>query len=197
MPSPIAHTLAAYAALVIARPSILADRQSNSIAVGTAFVCGALADADFAMTVLTHNRVWGHHYFSHSIPFVLFFTAICYLALRLLRKTPVWEYAWLAGLAYATHLLLDYFTEDGSRPYGIPLLWPFTGHHFMAPVNIFYSIHRGDLQAIFGPHNLKAIIVEIVVLSPIVLLSVLRALRLLHRGPTNAADAAAAKQRVS
>jgi membrane-bound metal-dependent hydrolase YbcI (DUF457 family) len=178
MPSPIAHTLAAYAAVVIARPQIVADRRLSSIAMGSAFVFGSMADADFAVAAVTHSRIWGHHFFSHSIPFVAALTAAIYLILRLIRIRAAAGYSGLAGLAYGTHLLLDYFTEDGRAPVGIPLLWPFTRHHFMAPVNVFYSIHRGDWDAIFGPHNLQALLIEVVVMSPVVLLAVLRAVRI-------------------
>lgn len=177
MPSPIAHTLAAYTALVLARPDIIRDRQTNSLAIGSAFVFGTLADADFAVAAFTHSRVWGHHFFSHSIPFLLIVTAVSYAVLKLLRRPRAFHLACLAGLLYGTHLLLDTFTEDGSAPYGIPLLWPFTRRHFYPPVTIFFSIHRGDMQAISGPNNLHAILIEAVVMAPIAFLAVVRAMR--------------------
>lgn len=182
MPSPIAHTLAAYTTLVSLEPSLVSNREKNSLALGSAFVFGSLADADFIVAHFTTATYLHHHYFSHSIPFVLAFTAFCWIALKLLRRPSPAKWAGLFGAAYASHLLLDYLTEDGSFPYGIPLLWPMTSQHFVAPVTIFYSIHRGTWQAIFSPENLQALLMELAVMIPITLLAVFIARRRLQQG---------------
>lgn len=180
MPSPVAHTLAAYAIMVSLDPSLTSTRQKNSLALGAAFVFGSLADADFVVAHFTTQPFLRHHYFSHSIPFMLLFTVACWLALKLAGRGSPAKWAGLFGAAYSSHLLLDYMTEDGSFPYGIPLLWPLTHRHFVAPINIFYSIHRGTWQAIFSPENLHALLVEVVVMLPVALLAVAIARRRLR-----------------
>ncbi len=75
------------------------------------------------------------------------------------------KFALLIGAAYSSHLLLDYFADDGSKPYGIPLLWPFTNQHFIAPFNLFYSIHRGEFSDIFSMHNFVGVLIEIAVID--------------------------------
>lgn len=158
-------------------PTLVTSRERNSLALGAAFVLGSLADTDFVVAYVTQETYLHHHYFSHSIPFALAFTALCWIFLTVIRRRDPGHWAAMAGVAYATHLLLDYLTEDGSYPYGIPLLWPFTTTHFMAPMTIFYSIHRGTWESIFSPENLKAIAAEIVVMVPVFLLAVVIARR--------------------
>ena len=181
MPSPVAHTLAAYTTMISLDPSLVSSRERSSLVLGSAFVFGSLADADFIVAQVTTETYLHHHYFSHSIPFALAFTAFCWIVLKLLRQRSPGKWACLFGAAYLSHLLLDYFTEDGSYPYGIPLLWPLTNTHFMAPVTIFYSIHRGMWEAIFSPENLLALVVEMAIMVPVTLLAVFIARRRLLR----------------
>ena len=168
--------------MVCLDPSLTSNREKNSLALGSAFVFGSLADADFIVAHFTTATYFHHHYFSHSIPFAIAFTALCWVVLKLLGRRPAAKWAVLFGAAYSTHLILDYFTEDGSFPFGIPLLWPLTDQHFVAPATIFYSIHRGTWQAIFSPENLQALLMELVVMVPVTLMAVLIARRRLLRG---------------
>jgi hypothetical protein len=108
-----------------------------------------------------------HHYFSHSIPFAFLIGVVSYLVLRALKKTQALRTALVLTAVYGTHLLLDYFTHDGSRPIGIPLFWPFTHKHLIAPVEIFASIHRGGIETLFGPHNFQALFREALILMPL------------------------------
>lgn len=159
-------------------PGLVQDRRKAGLTAGVAFVVGSLADADFLVAYFSHVTFLHHHYFSHSIPFAVVFTAVCYLVLKLLRWRQPGRAAKLIGAAYGSHLFLDYFAHDGSFPYGIPLLWPFSSKHFIAPVEIFYSIHRGGFDNLLGLHNLAAIGIEIAVLAPFCLLAHLRAARI-------------------
>ncbi|HEY4491405.1 MAG TPA: metal-dependent hydrolase [Acidobacteriota bacterium] len=170
MASPVGHTLGAYAVWIALRPEILSDPRKNRIAAGSAFIFGNLADADFAVAHFTANPVWGHHYFSHSVFFALAFALICFLLLRGAAHRNSILMGLTIGCAYGAHLLLDFFTADGSPPFGIPLLWPLSDHHFLFSPSIFYATHRGSLQALFSVHNLMAMLIELALLFPIVLL---------------------------
>ena len=172
MASPIAHTLGAYAVLVTLEPKLVSTRRLNSIALGTAFVFGNLADADFVVEQFTSNPFWRHHYFTHSIPFAILLGVVCYLILKIANRKNAGRDAGLVCAAYSSHLLIDFFTDDGSKPYGIPLLLPFSHQHFMAPFPIFYSIHRGELTDLFSAHNLIGVMIEVAVMGPIAYLAV-------------------------
>src|ERR1051325_11359747 len=109
MAGPVAHTFAAYAALITVKPELIADRRSSALARGTAFLVGKLADADFAVAYFTRNPVLQHHYFSHSIPFAFLITFLCIAVLKALRYPHAFKTGILLGMLYGTHLLIDYF----------------------------------------------------------------------------------------
>ena len=177
MCTPFAHGLAGYSVLVLGEPRLAADFRSNLRAMGAGFVFGSMADADFLVAYYTKIPELQHHFFSHSIFFTLAIGAVTYLLLRALIHTGVFRTALLLMAAYGSHLLLDYFTHDGSPPIGIPLLWPITDTHFVAPVELFLSIHRGSLQALLGPHNFTALFREALILGPVAALVYYRARR--------------------
>ena len=175
MSSPVAHGLAAYSLLITIEPRLTADPQTNRKTFLVSVLFGSMADADFLVAHFTKNPVLQHHFFSHSIFFGIGVFFLCFLILKLLKQQNAWNAATLLGAAYNTHLVLDYFTEDRSHPFGIPLFWPFTNKHYLAPVEIFHSIHRGTVQSIFSIWNLTAILQEVFILMPVALLAFLRA----------------------
>ena len=177
MATPIGHTLGAYAAIAFLKPETVRDSRRNRIALGLAFIFGNLADTDFLVAHLTDRTFLNHHYFSHSIPVAVLVTVCSFLMLKAMRQPQSLQESLVLGAVYGSHLLMDLFTDDGSAPYGIPLLWPFTNHHFFPSFFIFPSIHRGNLQDLFSLHNLKATFLEIAVLGPIALLAFARAVR--------------------
>lgn len=174
MPTPIAHGLAGYAVLILAEPRLANDFRGNLKAMGAGLFFGSLADADFLVAYYNSHPVLQHHYFSHSIPFALLIGTAMYLVLRTLKKSHALRTAILLSAVYGTHLLLDYFTQDGSPPIGIPLFWPFTHKHMIAPVEIFWSIHRGGMESLFGAHNFGALFREVLILVPLALAAYLK-----------------------
>jgi membrane-bound metal-dependent hydrolase YbcI (DUF457 family) len=175
MPSPVGHTIGAFAAILAVDPSIITTRYKLSVALGTSFIVGTLADADFLVAYFSTVPYLRHHYFSHSIPFAIIFWLLCWVVLKGIKFKDATRNAALLGAAYGSHLVLDYFAEDGSKPYGIPLLWPFSNQHFIAPFDIFLSIHRGEFSDLFSLHNLWAILIEVGVLTPLALMMFLLA----------------------
>ena len=169
MPTPFAHGLAGYAVLILAEPKLAQDLRGNLKAMGAGFFLGTLADADFLVAYYSSHPVLQHHYFSHSIPFAFLIGAVSYLILKALKQQRALRTAMILTAVYGTHLLLDYFTHDGSRPIGIPLFWPFSHEHLKAPFEIFMSIHRGGMETLFGPHNFLALFREALILTPLAL----------------------------
>jgi membrane-bound metal-dependent hydrolase YbcI (DUF457 family) len=168
MPSPIAHGFAGYALVVLSEPAMATTIRGNFIALTVGTFFGSLADADFFVAHFAERPELQHHYFSHSIPFALLIGLFMYPLIRwiLKCKNPL-RWSSLIAIVYGSHLFLDYFTHDGSRPIGIPLLWPLTSRHFMAPIEIFMSIHRGSRGILFGPHNMEAILQEACIMAPV------------------------------
>jgi hypothetical protein len=52
---------------------------------------------------------------------------------------PAW-WACFAGIAYATHLLVDWSTADAVAPYGAQFLWPLSAAFYHAPFSLFGEI---------------------------------------------------------
>jgi hypothetical protein len=168
MPSPIAHGFAGYALMVLSEPAMAATFRGNFLALTVGTFFGSLADADFAVAHFADRPELQHHYFSHSIPFALLIGFLVYPILRwVLRLKDPFRWSAIISMVYGSHLLLDFFTHDGSRPIGIPLLWPFTSKHFMAPIEVFMSIHRGSMDVLFGPHNIEALVQEACIMAPL------------------------------
>jgi membrane-bound metal-dependent hydrolase YbcI (DUF457 family) len=175
MPSPLAHSLGAYAAIGFANPESVTTPEGRRRTFGIAAIFGCLADVDFLVAQFTRNPVLQHHYFTHSIPFAILVGLISYTILLAMHSNASLKKAGLITLAYMTHLLLDFLTQDGGRPYGIPLLWPFTHQHFVSPVIIFFSIHRGGWNDLFSAHNIIGICIEFLVMFPFAYAAVWRA----------------------
>jgi hypothetical protein len=77
---------------------------------------------------------------------------------------------WLAVfLAWATHPLLDSLAQDGSPPFGIMALWPFTTQYVYSGLDIFISIWRHWWEPGWFAHNLAAVTREILILLPVTL----------------------------
>ena len=71
--------------------------------------------------------------------------------------------------AWATHLLLDWFSADQSTPRGIQLFWPFDGRWFISGWDIFLGTERRQpFSELTIRRNVEALAQEIAILAPIV-----------------------------
>jgi len=95
------------------------------------------------------------------------------LALAITRK-PRWAVA--VSLAWGSHILLDWLSNDTRPPIGVMALWPFTRDYYKAGIEIFPPVSRRYWESRFWVHNLWAGFVELVVLLPLTAL-VVRAFR--------------------
>jgi membrane-bound metal-dependent hydrolase YbcI (DUF457 family) len=143
MPSPIGHALAGLAvaslaphATSTARPDRQASR-STSLAWWCLFLA-LLPDADLLWPLL-HRRV------THSVTAAVAVFIIAAGVTRWVTGRITWRTAFLCGLAYGSHLLLDWLGADPNPPYGIRLLWPFSNEWFIADWPIFPPTERRSL----------------------------------------------------
>ena len=164
MASPLGHALAGGALYALAAPSGSAVRNWRPWA--WAAFAGTAADLDFLPGLLVHDPSRYHHEATHSLVAALVFALLAgVLASRVLGPLG-WRIAFL-GVAYGSHLGLDYFTLDRTPPQGIPLLWPFSGEVFMAPVPVFWDLYHGSSWVAFvNWHNVVAVLRELAILGP-------------------------------
>ena len=115
MPTPVAHSL--FGASLVA--AVLPRRPRYRAWLAAGAVLANAADFDFVLVILFRSRTW-HRGFTHSLVFALALSLCLLLALGRDRARE----AAALGLAYASHVLLDFATtREGG---GLELLWPFS-----------------------------------------------------------------------
>lgn len=71
------------------------------------------------------------------------------------------------ALAWTSHVLLDWLSNDTRPPLGVMALWPFTRDYYKASIEVFPAISRRYWLAEFWVYNVKALMVELIVLGPV------------------------------
>jgi inner membrane protein len=179
MPSPIGHALGGVAAAWSAErlprlkgptgtpPRTHIGTSPTHISTSLTLVCAALAvlpDVDLLYPPI-------HRTVTHSIGAVLLVTIIAAGVTGWVTGRIDWRTAFICGLAYASHIFLDWLGVDPSPPFGIQALWPFSHQWLIAPWQIFPGTERREfLSAAAILTNLKAMAVETVILGPVVAL---------------------------
>lgn len=78
------------------------------------------------------------------------------------------RWALAAGLAYGSHVVLDWLGSDATPPIGVMALWPFTDRFYQSDLHWFGAIWRESWRPGFLAHNLLAVGRELVLLGPLV-----------------------------
>lgn len=162
MPTPVAHTLAGIGLYLGATD----HRREDVALLGATVVAACFADLDFGLTFLTGQNY--HHYFTHSLGFTIVFSVVALILLRRTHRGHPLRDAAILGVAYLSHLALDLLSTDTSPPFGLELLWPFSGTFVTSPVWVFDDIWRGTLAKLFGLHNWIAVAREVAIVGPFV-----------------------------
>ena len=152
MPSPIGHALGGVAAGWGSVPRRTA---------ATAAILAAVAVVP-DLDLLIHD----HRGFSHSVGAALIAGTVTWVVTR----RPRWAIAVTA--AWASHVLLDWLSNDTRPPLGVMALWPFTRDYYKSTLEVFPAVSRRYWLARFWIYNLKALAVEVLVLGPIAALVV-------------------------
>jgi inner membrane protein len=161
--SPAAHSLAGAIIFLAAR------RKGNGSHRELLWIVLAanLADLDFIPGLLVGEPSLYHRAFSHSIPAALLFAVVVYAVCWRGRHPQPVRMTVLMFAAYASQLTLDWLSFDPGPVVGIPLFLPFSQEHFMADPTLFLNIERTGLLS--GPvilHNIKAVLLELLILGP-------------------------------
>jgi hypothetical protein len=72
------------------------------------------------------------------------------------------------GLAWTSHVLLDWLGADRNPPFGVQALWPFSDTWFFSGIDLFPGTERRDplgARAMFI--NLRAAITELALMGPV------------------------------
>ncbi|MGE5245431.1 MAG: metal-dependent hydrolase [Betaproteobacteria bacterium] len=130
MPSSVGHALAGVAAAwsvdlipgdrgwrTAPPPASWFRRAGGGLTAACAFLAAA---PDLDLLFGSHRTV------SHSIGAVIIVTIVAAVVTSQVTARPVIRVAAMCGLAYATHVLLDWLGVDRLPPLGIQALWPFS-----------------------------------------------------------------------
>lgn len=162
MPTPIGHTLVG---LSIAWSTQALSRAPAHHRAGTslAFLAGVFAiapDFDFVYPPI-------HRMMTHSLVAVIAATACAAVVAHRTKQERPWVIAMVCGVAYASHLALDWLGGDTKWPAGMQLLWPFSDEWFISSWDVF----KPTVLATFFEWptmvaNLVAVLRELAILGP-------------------------------
>jgi membrane-bound metal-dependent hydrolase YbcI (DUF457 family) len=162
MPSPVAHGLAGLIvhALVSRDEAERRDPWRIGVTVGAAL----LPDVDLLFQFIDGRN--HHDNETHSLGFALLAAVTGAAVFRLLRWKRPLLLALAVGLAWGSHLVLDYLNVDTHPPIGLLALWPFSHAYFKSPVPIFLDIGRTLTWSTIW-HDVVAAALECVILVPL------------------------------
>ena len=126
--------------------------------------------------------IGAHRSASHSLGAALIITSVA-LAVAAWMNLPILRTAGICGLAYASHVALDWLGTDSASPAGLMALWPVTRTYFVSGLDLFDEVSRRYWRFDeFVVGNLRALLWEILLLAPIATLAWLLGPRRRQRG---------------
>jgi hypothetical protein len=162
LPSPVGHAIAGLCVHVACArdEGELLDLRRAGFVVGSAL----LPDVDLLFKLVDGRN--HHQQETHSLGFALLW-AFAALALARLSKYPrALALSCAAGLAWLSHVFLDYLNRDTNPPIGLMALWPLRDDYYKFPWPIFLDVGRSLTWETFGKNALAAAW-ETVVLLPV------------------------------
>jgi membrane-bound metal-dependent hydrolase YbcI (DUF457 family) len=166
VPSPVGHALGA----IVAGWGVVPRREMTGAAILAAVAVAPDLDLLFPAT---------HRGPSHSIGAVvlaglLVWSAVAATPLGRTGRRDAARWAAAAALAWGSHILLDWLSNDTRPPLGVMALWPFTHDYYKASIEIFPPVSRRYWESRFWIYNLKAAVVELLIMLPLAALTISR-----------------------
>ena len=106
-----------------------------------------------------------HQYYTHNFLFIFLTALLIYILTKDKRLTI------FTIVVLTIHLFLDLIVIDKKPPIGINPFYPFYNKFYNIP--ILLGVKKCSLKALISLYNLKEIILEIVVLSPLWIYSII------------------------
>jgi inner membrane protein len=168
MPLPIAHSAVGLAAYFVFKKQASENSlRREGFLLGLCLFLANLPDVDFIPGFLCGDPGRFHHGPSHSLVVGLLGALIFYQSMRY----------WLTGISkkrifgcclvsLLSHPVLDYFSADTSKPFGVPLFWPFSSEYYISPFPLFRDVQRNQdtigtfFSTIINTNNAWGILVE-------------------------------------
>ena len=167
MPSPVGHALAAVALHALAsrgRDELFDARRAGLL------VAAALAPDVDLLFRLADGR--NHHQMqTHGVGCAVLAGLLGWALAHVRRWPGAGRLGVMTGLAWASHIVLDYLGRDTAPPIGLMALWPLSSGFYKFPWPLFLDIGRTFTWAT-AAHNLLAVAWETLVLLPLVVLCV-------------------------
>ena len=144
MPLPIAHSTIGFASYFATKGKNLEGPPRQEIfLLGLCIFLSILPDMDFVSGIFFGEPGKFHHGISHSIAFCLIIALISYsLVNSRLKGISRKRILACSLLSTLSHPILDYFSLDTSKPFGLPLFWPFDTQYYMSYLSIFRDARR-------------------------------------------------------
>ena len=168
MPLPIAHSAAGLAGYVaFKKANSDSPPKQELFLLGLCLFLANLPDLDFIPGFLCGEPGRFHHGPSHSLVVGLVGALIFYrfvgYRLKGISKKRIFACCLVSLLS---HPVLDYFSADTSKPFGVPLFWPFDTEYYMSPFPLFRDVQRNQdtlgtfFSTIINTNNAWGIAVE-------------------------------------
>jgi len=168
MPLPIAHSAAGLAGyFAFKKANSDSPSKQEIFLLGSCLFLANLPDLDFIPGFLCCEPGRFHHGFSHSLAVGLIGALIFYRfaghRLKGILKKRVFGCCLVSLLS---HPVLDYFSADTSKPFGVPLFWPFDTEYYISPFPLFRIVQRNQdtigtfFATIINTNNIWGIAVE-------------------------------------
>ena len=166
MPSPVGHALAGLTVHVLT-----ARDRAERTSLGRAALLVAAATAPDLDLLFRFVDGRNHHQAeTHSVGAAALAALLVWAVARLRRRPRAAALGLAAGMAWLSHVLLDYLGADTHPPIGILALWPFESGYHHCPWPLFLDIGR-TLEWATLRHDALAVGWEILVLGPLLLAS--------------------------
>lgn len=143
MPSPIAHTAAAYAVYRSFDGRAQKDtvpKAAAPVLLTAAVVLSLLPDLSSLAALFGGDLSTVHNNWEHSLMVALVVAVLLGSAVQLRTGRGFSRWFWLALVCYSLHLIMDLFTVGR----GVMLLWPFSSERLSPPFKLFYGLHWSD-----------------------------------------------------
>jgi len=173
MATPIGHGLIATGLSLL----IFRGGRANNLKILALLVFAAnVPDLDFLPGLISGDLNRYHQGITHSIFGLTVFLLVCAVFVHGMKASRDWL-IWL-GLAYGSHLVIDYFGTDNRMPVGMPLFWPVSSDFYKSSLDLLPGVRHGGNGAdwtefvtdLLSWANLQAIGVEFLVSLPVLIM---------------------------